>query len=396
MLKVYINCVCTALIMIFLAFGAHYLFREEAKVIKVGFVFVGDEMTPYTDNFIKAAEHSKEVYGDSIECLYKYNVAEDEVEEPLQELIDEKCDYIITASYGYGPVVKEMAEKHPEIQFCSATCDNANVEPILNNYHNCMGEIYQGRYICGVVAGMKLKEMIDQGVISTEEARVGYVAAFPYAEVISGYTSFFLGVRSIVPEATMLVKYTNTWSSYSIEKKAALELIDNGCVLISQHSDTTGPAVACENYEGDVPIYHVGYNQSMTDIAPTRSLISCSVDYANYFEQSIAAILNEKDIEAVVDADTTRQDSYAGIDKGWVKILDANEAIVAEGTDEKIDELIAAFNTGKAQVFKGDYTGTDPFEPTDTIDLSTEYIENEKSSAPTFHYVLDDVITVLE
>ncbi len=396
MFKVYRNCLLTALALLLIAFGIHAMLHTGDKHIKIGFIFVGDEITPYTDNFVGAIDHVSEVYGDKIECIIKYNVTEDEVDEPLQELIDEKCDYIISASYGYGPAVKAMAEKHPEIQFCSATCDNANVEPVLSNYHNCMGEIYQGRYICGVVAGMKLKEMIDEGVITPDEANVGYVAAYPYAEVISGYTAFFLGVRSVVPEATMMVKYVNTWSSYTLEKNAANELIDLGCVLISQHSDTTGPAVACETASGPIPVYHVGYNQSMVEIAPTRSLVSCSIDYSKYFEQSIDAILRDKDIEKVVDADTYMQDSYAGIEKGWVKILDINEAVVADGTTEKVNQLIEDFKAGKVHVFYGNYTGTNPFDYTDTIDLRTEFKENNNSSSPKFNYVLDDVITIIE
>ncbi|MCR4837539.1 MAG: BMP family ABC transporter substrate-binding protein [Eubacterium sp.] len=139
---------------------------------------------------------------------------------------------------------KKYAGLHPEIQFCEATAPDANDEngdPVYENYHTFMGEIYQGRYISGVVAGMKLKELLDQGILRPEEAKVGYVAAYSSAEVISGYTAFFLGVRSIVPEAVMEVKYTNTWSNYNIEKQCADELIDRGCVIISQHSDTTGP-----------------------------------------------------------------------------------------------------------------------------------------------------------
>lgn len=396
MIKVYINCFITALILVIASFIIHSMYVPEEQHIKVGLVLVGDEMTPYTENIIKASEYAKEVYGEKVEFVYKYNVSEESVTGPLQELVDENCDYIITASYGYGPAVKKMAEKYPNIQFSALTCDNANSDPVIDNYHNCMGEIYQGRYICGVVAGMKMKEMIDEGIITSDEAKIGYVAAFPYAEVISGYTSFFLGVKSVVPDATMMVKYTNTWSSYSIEKNTAVELIDKGCVVISQHSDTTGPAVACESANGKIPVYHVGYNQSMTEIAPTRSLVSCSVDYSLYFVQSIEAVMNGKNIESVVNADTSLQDSYAGIDKNWVKILDINEAIVADGTDEMINQLIDGFNNGSIHVFIGDYTGTNPFDENDTIDLNTEYIENMNSSAPTFNYVLDDVIVVLK
>lgn len=395
MKRVYVLCIVTSLIMGLLSFGIHGLTKTEEKHIKVGFIFVGDEITPYTENFIKARNHVMEVYGDQIECVTKYNVTEEQIEEPLKELVDEKCDYIIAASYGYGPEVKKMAQQHPEIEFCVPTGDNANQEPVLANYHNCLGTIYQGRYVCGVVAGVKLKEMIDEGVITPQQAKVGYVAAFPYAEVISGYTAFYLGVQSVVPEATMLVKYTDTWSNYSLEKQVATELIEQDCVIISQHSDTIGPATACENASGPVPVYHVGYNQSMTDIAPTRSLVSCCVDYSYYFEQSIGALLQDKNIEDCIDGKTYEQDAMAGIDKGWVRILDVNYAIVPKNTDQIIDETVKNLISGKTQVFSGSFTGVNPNDENDRIDLRTPFIENEKSSSPSFTYVLDDVITVV-
>ena len=321
-------------------------------------------------------------------------MTEGQIEKPLQELIDGGCDYIIAASYGYGPDVKAVAKKYPNIQFCVPTGDNANEKPVLSNYHNCFGEIYQGRYVCGKVAGMKIKQMIDENIITKEQAKVGYVAAFPLPEVISGYTSFYLGVRSVVPEAVMTVKYTNTWSSYSTEKQAAKELVDEDCVVISQHSDTVGPAAICENAQRDIPVYHVGYNQSMTDIAPTRSLVSCCVDYSSYFEQSVYALLHDKKIEECIDGRTYKQDAMAGIDKGWVRILDINEAIVPKGTKEMVEGTIEKIEKGKLEVFSGPFTGVSVFDRNDKINLNTPYKENANSSSPSFSYVLDDVITI--
>ena len=395
MKRVYSLCIITSLMMCLLSFGIHRMTKTEEKQIKIGFIFVGDEITPYTNNLIKARDHVIEVYGEQVECVTKYNVTEDHIEGPLNELVNEKCDYIIAASYGYGPTVKEVAAKHPEIQFCVPTGDNANEEPVLSNYHNCFGTVYQGRYICGVIAGEKLKEMINTGVITPEQAKIGYVAAFPYAEVISGYTSFYLGVHSVVPEATMLVKYTDTWSNYSLEKQVALELIDQDCVIISQHSDTIGPATACENTDRDIPAYHVGYNESMTDIAPTRSLVSCSVDYSHYFEQSVYALLQGKKIEDCIDGKVYGQDSMAGIEKNWVRILDINHTILPENINEVVDTTVQKLKNGDIQVFSGAFTGVNPYDENDRIDLSTPFIENEKSSSPTFLYVLDDVITIV-
>lgn len=396
MKKVYSLCILTSLIMCLLAFEIHTLTKTEEKHIKVGFILVGDEMTPYTGNFIKARNHVMEVYGDQVEFVTKYNVGESQIAEPLDELVEEGCDYIIAPSYGYGPRVKEVAQQHPEIQFCVPTGDTANQEPVLSNFHNCFGTIYQGRYVCGVVAGIKLKEMIDSGMITAQQAKIGYVAAFPFPEVISGYTSFYLGVQSIIPEATMLVKYTDTWSDYALEKQVAMELIERGCLVISQHSDTIGPATACENANQQIPVYHVGYNQSMTDIAPTRSLVSCTVDYSYYFEQSIYALLHDKKIEDCIDGKTFEQDAMAGIEKGWVRILDINQAVVPGNTSEIVDDTIKKIVNGKIQVFSGPFTGVNPYDENDTIDLRTPFKENEKSSSPAFTYVLDDVITIIE
>ena len=362
--------------------------------IKVGFVYIGDESNPYVYNFIRAQKSIENQFGDKVQVVEKFNVPENAVEEPLVELAKEKCDVIFATSYGYGKTTKEVAKKYPEIQFCQATGDNANQNPIVSNYHTYMGAVYQGRYIAGIVAGMKLQEMISEGKITPQDAKIGYVGAYAYAEVISGYTSFYLGVRSVVPEAVMTVKYTNTWSSYSTEKQAAKELVDEDCVVISQHSDTVGPAAICENAQRDIPVYHVGYNQSMTDIAPTRSLVSCCVDYSSYFEQSVYALLHDKKIEECIDGRTYKQDAMAGIDKGWVRILDINEAIVPKGTKEMVEDTIEKIEKGKLEVFSGPFTGVSVFDRNDKINLNTPYKENANSSSPSFSYVLDDVITI--
>lgn len=369
--------------------------RDE-HVIKVGFLYVGDSCNTYTQNFIRAQNTIELTYGDKIEIYAKYNVAESMGEKYLEELVEDGCDIIFSTSYGYEDAAKKIAEKYPDIEICMATGDNANVDPLLPNYHTFMGEIYQGRYISGVVAGMKLTELIDSGEISADDAKIGYVAAFPYAEVISGYTAFFLGVRSIVPEATMSVRYTNSWGDYELERQYAKKFIEEGCIIISQHSDTAGSAVTCEDAIGSHTVYHVGYNWSMSDIAPTTSLIGCRINWAPYMVAAVGAVIEGREIEDCVDGRVKENDISAGFDKGWVEMLPLNEIIAAEGTQEKIDELISDFKKQKIEVFKGDYIGVDSFNEKDTYDLKEGYVENETASAPSFHYVLQDVITVLE
>lgn len=396
MKRVYRITIISALAVVLTAFGIQYLFRDKNpdKIVKVGFVYVGDTSTAYTNNFVKAQESIESKYSEQIETIAKFNVSESAVEEALRELVEEDCELIFTTSFGYGERTKEFAKDYPEIQFCQATCSNANENPVLKNYHTFMGNIYQGRYISGVVAGLKLKELIANGELTPEQAKAGYVGAYPYAEVISGYTAFFLGIRSVVPEATMTVRYTNTWGNHLLEKECAKELIEEGCVIISQHSDTSGPAAACEETDRSQVVYYVSYNESMGDIAPTTYLTGCKINWEGYITQAVGAVLSGKEIEKCVKGNVNGNDVGAGFENDWVRMLEINEFTVARGTQEQVDRLIREFQQDKIQVFQGEYTGADPLNPSDTIDLRDGYRENDKSSAPTFHYVLDDVITI--
>ncbi|MBR3508990.1 MAG: BMP family ABC transporter substrate-binding protein [Lachnospiraceae bacterium] len=371
--------------------------EESERTIKVGFVYDGDESAPYTYNFIRAQKKLDDYdFGGRVTTVAKVNIPEAKGEQAIRELIEEGCDLIITNSYGYEETAKRMAKEFPEVQFCQATGDNANEDPVPN-YHTFMGEIYQGRYVTGIVAGMKLKEMIDEGVISAEEARIGFVGAYPYAEVISGYTAFFLGARSIVPTVTMDVMYTNTWTSYTLEKNCAETLIEDGCVIIAQHSDTIGPAVACENAaEHGKTVYHVGYNQSMIDIAPTTSLVSARINWSVYVFSAMNAVLNDEPIEKRIRGNVHGHDVGAGFEQDWIQILDINGLIVAEGTEKAVEDAIEKLKKGQIDVFQGNYVGVNPYDPNDVYDLREGYEENKDASAPSFHYVLRDVIHIRE
>lgn len=368
--------------------------NDAAASVKIGFVYVDDESTAYTYNFIKAQRAVEKQYEGGVQTYAAYNVAEGDEETALRDLIDQGCELIFTTSYGYGDTAKKLAAEYPDVQFCQATCANANEEPVLENYHTFMGEIYEGRYVSGVVAGLKLQELIEENLITPEQAKIGYVGAYPYAEVISGYTAFFLGVRSIVPDAVMTVKYTDSWNDYTLEKKYAKELIDEGCVIISQHSDTAGPAVACEETDASRIVYHVGYNQSMADVAPTTYLTGCKINWTPYVCSAVEAVMNGKKIEECVHGHVHGQDVGAGFEEGWIEMLELNRVVATIGTDKKIDETIEALNKGTLEVFKGDYVGVDPYDENHTIDLRDGYEENADCSAPSFAYVLKDVITI--
>ncbi len=395
MKRVYITMGLTcAVILAILAGWLQYLNLTGVRdTLTVGFIYDNDESTPYTYNFSLAKDALERKYGDQVTILTSSNVLDDKMEDPLRDLVTKGCDVIFFN--GYSELVVKLAPDYPEVEFCQTSYMDMTDRQVPPNYHTFKGEAYQARYVSGIAAGMKIEQMISEGVIGKDEAVVGFVAAFSTSEVISGYTAFLLGVRSVVPQAVMRVRYTGTWSSYAQEKSAAQALIDEGCVVISQHTDTIGPAVACEETEGERPVYHVGYNQSMSEVAPGTSLIASRICWEPYVTAAVDAVMARKSIEKVVSGRVHGTDVSAGFEKGWVEMVDLNQQLAAPGTREAMDAAIEQFRRGKVDfVFKGDYIGVNPDDPSDTCDLREGYVENATTSFPTFRYVLQDVITV--
>ena len=252
-----------------------------------------------------------------------------------------------------------------------------------------------GGTISGIAAGLKLKEMIDSGQISPEEAVVGYVGAFPVASVISGYTAFLVGVRSVVPDAVMKVKYSYTWAGYKEEKDCAQELLRAGCVLLSQHSDTIGPAIACEEASSDRPVVFVGCNKSLLDTAPRTALLSIRVNWSPYVISAVTAVRNHRKIEDTVSGIRNGNDVSIGYAQNALEILDLNKNLLPKNAEKILDDAIETIKKDPAAAYRGAYSGSDPADPDDTIDLTKGYIENAGSSAPSFHYLLKDVIEVI-
>ncbi len=398
MKRVYITTVLTCL---FILAGLVTCFRllnlsAGKDHLTIGFIYDNDESTPYTYNFSLAKDAVEKKYGDKVDIITCSNVLDEEMEEPLRELADKECDIIFFN--GYSEKVRELAPEYPNIQFCQTSYMDMSSQSVPENYHTFKGEAYQGRYVSGIAAGMKIRQMILDGIITEDKAVVGFVAAFPTSEVISGYTAFLLGVRSVVSGAVMHVCYTGTWSSYAQEKSAAQKLIDEGCLVISQHTDTIGPAVACEEAaEDDKEVYFVGYNQSMSEVAPSTSLVTSRICWEPYVLAAVDAVLAGKKIESVVTGRIHGTDVSAGFEKGWVEMIDLNQLVATYGTQQAMDRAIDRFKRGNGDfVFTGNYTGVDPDDPSDTLDLRSGYIENENTSYPLFHYIITDIITVDE
>ena len=373
--------------------------NSSAKDIKVGLICLHDENSTYDLNFINALETAKEELGLSDDqILIKKNIPEsNECKEAAEDLADRGCDIIFADSFGHEPYVLEAANEYPDVQFCHATGTMAHTEEV-SNFHNAFASIYEGRYLAGIAAGMKLNEMIEAGEITEEEAVMGYVGAYTYAEVISGYTSFYLGAKSVCPSATMQVQFTGSWYDETAEKEAATKLISAGCVLISQHADSMGAPTACEN--AGVP--NVSYNGSTEDSCPNTFIVSSRIDWAPYYVYAIQAVLDGKDIE---------YDWTGDLEAGSVKMTSVNEQAAADGTQEAIDDAIEDLKAGTIHVFDtSNFTvdgktldsyeadvDTDADYTPDTEVIKDGYFhESEYRSAPYFDLRIDGITTLNE
>ena len=311
----------------------------DAPAMKVGFIFLHDENSTYDLNFMNAAKEACANLGFSEEqFIFRTNIPEgQECYDAACELADAGCTVIFADSFGHEDYMIQAAKEFPKVQFCHATGTKAHTEG-LDNFHNAFASIYEGRYLAGVAAGLKLNEMIEAGQFTADEAKIGYVGAYTYAEVVSGYTSFFLGARSVCPTATMEVTFTGSWYDETVEKEAANKLIANGCKLISQHADSMGAPTACET--AGVP--NVSYNGSTEAACPNTFIVSSRINWAPYYEYVINAVLAGE----AVDTDWT-----GTLATESVLLTDVNEKAAAAGTADAIADAKAKLESGDLNVF---------------------------------------------
>ena len=366
-----------------------------AAKVKVGFITLHDENSTYDKNFIDAAKEACANLGlvENEDYFIKTNVGETEqCAEVAADLVDAGCNIIFADSFGHEPYMIEVAKANPEVQFCHSTGTRAHTEG-LANYHNAFASIYEGRYLAGIAAGMKLNAMIEAGDIKAEEAKMGYVGAFTYAEVVSGYTSFYLGAKSVCPTVTMDVTFTGSWYDETLEKEGAEKLIQGGCKLISQHADSLGAPTACEN--AGVP--NVSYNGSTQAACPNTYIISSRINWAPYYEYAIKAVMDG----TAIDADWT-----GTLATNSVVLTDLNTTVAAEGTAEAIAAATEKLEKGEIHVFdcstftvkgealtsyKADVDTDDAYTPDTEVVHDGYFSESEFRSAPYFDLQIDGI-----
>ena len=369
-----------------------------AAKVKVGFITLHDENSTYDKNFIDAAKEACANLGlvENEDYFIKTNVGETEqCAEVAADLVDAGCNIIFADSFGHEPYMIQVAKENPEVQFCHSTGTRAHTEG-LANYHNAFASIYEGRYLAGIAAGLKLNAMIDAGDIKADEAKMGYVGAFTYAEVVSGYTSFYLGAKSVCPTVTMDVTFTGSWYDETLEKEGAEKLIQGGCKLISQHADSLGAPTACEN--AGVP--NVSYNGSTQAACPNTYIISSRINWAPYYEYAIKAVMDG----TAIDVDWT-----GTLATNSVVLTDLNTTVAAEGTAEAIAAATEKLEKGEIHVFdcstftvkgealtsyKADVDTDDAYTPDTEVVHDGYFSESEFRSAPYFDLFIDGINTL--
>ena len=368
--------------------------NTDTKGLKLGFIFLHDENSTYDLNFMNGAKEAIAALGlTEDQYLFRTNIPEgQEAYDAACELADAGCNIIFADSFGHEDYIIQAAKEFPDVQFCHSTGTKAHTEG-LSNYHNAFAAIYEGRYLAGVTAGLKLNEMIEKGEFTAEEAKMGYVGAFTYAEVVSGYTSFYLGAKSVCPSVTMDVTFTGSWYDETAEKEGANKLIQNGCKLISQHADSMGAPTACET--AGVP--NVSYNGSTVAACPNTFLVSSRINWAPYYEFVVNCVKNGEAIPA---------DWTGTIETGSVVLTDINEAACAAGTAEKLEEVKAAIEAGTTKVFDtttftvegkavesymADVDTDAAYTPDTEVIEDGAFQESTKRSAPYFDLKIDGI-----
>ena len=363
--------------------------------VKVGFIFLHDENSTYDLNFINAATEACDELG--VTAILKTNIPEgQECYDAAADLVDQGCSIIFADSFGHEDYMIEAAKAYPDVQFCHATGTKAHTEG-LSNYQNAFASIYEGRFLAGVAAGMKLNEIKEAGNLKGDAPKMGYVGAFTYAEVISGYTSFYLGAKSVCPDVTMEVTFTGSWYDETAEKEAATKLIADGCDLISQHADSMGAPTACE--AAGIP--DVSYNGSTVAACPNTFIVSSRINWTPYFKYAIQCSIDGKDIE----------DDWTGtLATESVLLTEVNETAAAEGTQAKIDEVKAAIEAGEVKVFDtstftvggetltsylADVDSDAAYTPDTEVIVDGAFVESQFRSAPYFDLRIDG-ITLLD
>ena len=390
---------------------------KPGNAVKVGLICLHDNQSTYDKNFIDALSVAAKNLGARVDGdpIVKTGIPEgEECYNAAKDLVKQGCNVIFADSFGHEEFMLKAAKKWPQVQFCHATGTQALTEKV-DNYHNAFASIYEGRYLAGYAAGLKLQSMIPtlkaENFDANGNIKLGYIGAYQYAEVISGYTSWYLGVREVVPNVVMDVTFTKSWYDFDAEEAGAKALISGGAALISQHADSMGAPGECE--KSGVP--DVGYNVSTQQACPNTYVAMSKINWAPYYEAVVNAMFDGKAIAGEVDhnwtgsiatgsveydvadaaAKTACEAVKAQLVAGTRKVFDCSKFTVTINTEKKINLNAVVDANGHLTSYKadvqdmGDYVGeTEAVKSANGISF---FDESASRSAPYFDLTIDGI-----
>ena len=373
--------------------------------VKVGLICLHDIQSTYDKNFIDSMEEARIALGlPQDKVLVRTGIGENSAcYDTAADMVAAGCNVIFADSFGHEDYMIQAARQFPNVQFHHATGTKAHTEQ-LPNYHNGFASIYEGRYLAGVVAGLKLKDMKEKD--PSVASKVGYIGAFTYAEVISGYTSWYLGVKSVVSDVEMDVTFTGSWYHETDEKNGALKLKEKGAVLISQHADSLGAPTACE--QNGIP--NVSYNGSTEEAAPKTYLVNSRINWAPYFVKMVESVaggeamgydtVGTRDDGSVLISDLGKKASTAEtaayvnnvkaqLKNGSLKVFDTSKFTVTVSADKNVNAAVDS--DGHLTSYMADVDSDAAYTPDTQVVANGEFQESKFRSAPYFDIQIDGI-----
>lgn len=300
---------------------------QTTEPIKVGFIYIGHiNDGGFTQAHDAGRLELEEKLGDQVETFYQEAVPENiqEVKNSAKVMMDQGATVIFANSFGYMDAMEELSSEYPEVKFIHFSGYKMNE----TNFGNYFGAMEEARYLSGIVAGMK-----------TQSNKIGFVAAFPLPELFIAINAFTLGVQSVNPDATVQVVWTNSWYDPAKEKEAADALLANGCDVLAQHCDTTGPQVAAEAQGA----FAIGYNADSYQAAP-KAFMTAPVWHHGVFYV--------KTVQDIIDGTWQPESYYGNMADGYIDILPLTEN-APEGAQAKVDEMKDKIVSGEFKIFTG-------------------------------------------
>lgn len=370
--------------------------EQRKSSLKIGLILSGDDTDVYSKLHYDGLTSAVDKIGlKKDKLIVKSKVSEEQCYETAIALVDDGCTLIFAAGDKFEDYIVQAATEKTDVQFCYADGKQSNTNG-LKNYHNYGISTFESRYLTGVIAGMKLNEMIKNGEIVDSQAKIGYVGSVAGSQSRSDYTAFFLGVKSVCNGVTMEVQYSGLSNSANLERIAANALMANGCIMIAQQGYLNGAAETCEK-NGK---YFIGCDSSATDKAPKFSVTSTQIDLTPCYSYAIETYIKDGHLPT----------SWCnGIKDDAVSFAEINTAAFsseesAKAAEEKAEQVKSSIKEGKLHIFntskwtidnkKVTSTGTSDFQ---MLYNGTEYIkdgyfaEGEIVSYPQFDFVIDGI-----